>query len=947
MLAGMIALMPLSGQAKSLSDIMDTWKLSNLPYLNDDQFSLQGSSRAKTNSKAPDKWWTSSAACNVDWYEPGKYDNVLYYENGEAVLFEEQGPGVINRIWITYSADDPNANIKFYFDGEAEPRINMPIEEMFQNIHSPFLRPLCVDRTRSSGGYISYVPLVFNESVKISIDKNISGKIYYNIGYQRFPANEEVETYTGNEDLSDLLNLFNSLGQDPKEVNGAETISGDFNIEGEQSKTIADISGSKVINAIEITGDGDLQPTTESVRDKGKAFKGYSTFTMNINPSNTGVRLVRRMDYHIADQKAKVYVDGALVGEWLTEGETASGTFRNVAFDLPKSFTAGKSSIDIKVEFVDSELDWNEFTYWTYCDGVETDMLDIGETASEVSHNYVVNQQVWSGERSYQDLTDNYPITDEGRAFKGYSQFVMKVSPDHEQITLRRRLDYTIANQKAKVYVDGVEVGEWLTSGELDQQYLHSSFQLPLSATQGKSELTLKVEFMSAEIDWNEFTYWILSDGVVTDELDVGNADSEEGHQYLINNANWQGTRTYSLYKPEVGNYLNDTMIKIYWNGESEPSVNAPLGAFFGTGMLGNGEVKALPLGITDGRMYMYFPMPFKESARVVLESTTMNNKANLSYTVQYADFTDSFEDVGYFKTQYRELETTTKGQDVLLLSEEGRGKVLGIVQTGTVKQFYRHWGWFQEGDERIYIDQRKTPALYGTGTEDFYNGGWYYKFGTFTNAFSGCTLKDFSGPSKVSAYRLFVNDALQFRDGINAYIEHGGSNDTVSQYWTLAYYYHQPEEKLVLSDTLDVGNTSSENSHNYVIEGAVGGIRTKTSAYDGTEDDVSVTENGRGFTGSSRFNMTIDPDNQGVLLRRILDYSVKNQKAKVYVDDQLVGTWYNGGDNPFVHWRQDDFFIPKVYTEGKSTISIKVEYTAHEQSSEWNEFLYETLSLK
>lgn len=937
----------LQTNAMTLSELKDSWKLENLPYLKDELFSGQDSSHAKTPSREIDPNWPPSAECNGDWYDPGtKYDNILYRADGEVVLFEQQGPGVVNRLWLTYTDYDPKVNIKMYFDGETTPRVNMPLEEMFQNRHSPFLKPLCVGTNDSSGGYISYVPLLFSESLKITIDDNMSGKIYYNIGYQRLSPDEAVASFTGDEDLSDLIQLFNSLGTDPKDTSGNTAVTGQVSMEGEEEEVLADISGTKVINSIVLTGDTD-EPSI--INDSGRAHKGYSTFNMSIDPNNQGVKLVRRLDYKIANQKAKVYVDNALVGEWFTEGESASGCYRDVEFYIPKSFTTTKSTINIKIEYVSAEIDWNEFTYWTYCSGVLTDTLDVGDTASETSHQYVINAQNWSGSQTFVDKTLEYPITDEGRATKTYTQFKMKINPNHDQITLKRRLDYTIANQKAKVYVDGVEAGEWFTSGDVYHEFINSSFALPTNLTQGKEELTIKIQFISSSVDWNEFTYWILSDGQVTDELDVGLVESEEAHDYVIDNQKWSGTRSYMLYREATAEYLNDTFIRVYYNGETEPSVNAPLGAFFGGGTLGSAYVKAMPLGMADGRLYMYFPMPFEESAKVTLVSTTPDNRVDLNYTVEYADFSDDFDDVGYFKTEYRELlPNTTLDQDVELLRTDGRGKMVGVMQSGKMLEKQRSWGWFMEGDERFYMDKKRTPSIFGTGTEDFYNAGWYYRNGVFSNAFAGCTFKDLdSRPTRVAAYRLFVNDAMQFRNGIDAYIEHGGSNDTVSQYWTVVYYYHQPDPVLTLSDTLDIGVSDSEASHNYTIDGAVGGVRTKTAQFEGVEYSVDVTKEGRGFTGYSEFTMNIDSANKGVLLRRVLDYSIQNQKAKIYVDNELVGTWLNAGFNNFIHWREDDFFIASDYTAGKSQITIKVEYESYTGSTEWTEFLYEAWSLK
>jgi hypothetical protein len=87
---------------------------------------------------------------------------------------------------------------------------------------------------------------------------------------------------------------------------------------------------------------------------------------MSINPANQGVRLSRIMDHGVANQKARVYVNNAQVGTWYTGGANLSHKARYDSFEIPASFTSGKSSITIKIQFVSSANDWNEFVYHAY-----------------------------------------------------------------------------------------------------------------------------------------------------------------------------------------------------------------------------------------------------------------------------------------------------------------------------------------------------------------------------------------------------------------------------------------------------------------------------------------------------------------------------------------------------------------------------------------------------
>lgn len=139
-----------------------------------------------------------------------------------------------------------------------------------------------------------------------------------------------------------------------------------FNVNNAASET----SHSYTINTP--TWSGSLTNTYEgdfdnvSFTDDGRAHKGYSQFNMAIQPTNEGVMLRRRLDQGVGNQQAKVYVDGVLVGTWYTAGANPFHKWMDSDFKIPASFTSGKSTIQVKVQFVSSDNDWNEFSYYAY-----------------------------------------------------------------------------------------------------------------------------------------------------------------------------------------------------------------------------------------------------------------------------------------------------------------------------------------------------------------------------------------------------------------------------------------------------------------------------------------------------------------------------------------------------------------------------------------------------
>ncbi len=148
-----------------------------------------------------------------------------------------------------------------------------------------------------------------------------------------------------------------------------------------------------------------------------------------------------------------------------------------------------------------------------------SDSLDIGKAADQQAHSYIVQGQNWSGNRtySYPGEAQNVPFGDDGVAFKGQSDFRVKVRPDAKAVVLRRRLTTNVANQVADVYVDGKLAGRWQEmGGKTPGDWRDSEFMLPSNLTRGKSQLNITVKFVSSAADWNEFYYEVLSLGSTT-----------------------------------------------------------------------------------------------------------------------------------------------------------------------------------------------------------------------------------------------------------------------------------------------------------------------------------------------------------------------------------------------------------------------------------------------
>jgi hypothetical protein len=514
-------------------------------------------------------------------------------------------------------------------------------------------------------------------------------------------------------------------------------------------------------------------------------------------------------------------------------------------------------------------------------------------------------------------------------------------------VVLQRRLDFAVADQTVDVYVDGTKAGTWTDRGsDGTNQWRDHFFPVPANLTAGKSKITVSLKFVSSANDYNEFFYWVWSrvNGaeVQTDTVDVADGASESAHAYSITNQTWTGERKFT-YPPgaQFAATLNSIWVRITWNGEAQPSVDAPLGSFFAQGQFGTGYSSGIAAGMNfDGTMYMFFPMPYAQHAKVEFVNKGSAQVNDIWYDVRHAPFSGSFDNVGVFKVAYNTAQPSTNGSDLLFLDTEGAGQVVGVVQSENGPADSS----FLEGDERVRIDDRTTPSLHGTGTEDFYNGGWYFNRGYFSLPTQGFVNRVSDSNSDARAmYRFFVSDAIPFRKHIHMSIEHGAVDDVSANAWTLAYYYYQPAARARLTDSFQVGDASGESNHQYAITNQTWqGSRTFTC--EGDLDTISTSSSGRAHKGTSTFNVAVDPGNHGVILRRLLDQGVGLQRARVTVEGSVVGDFYTPGTNSKHQWRQAEIAIPASLTAGKSRIAVKVDFES--SSNDYNEFEYWAYSI-
>ena len=219
--------------------------------------------------------------------------------------------------------------------------------------------------------------------------------------------------------------------------------------------------------------------------------------------------------------------------------------------------------------------------------------------------------------------------------------------------------------------------------------------------------------------------------------------------------------------------YPRQLTLRMYWDGEKDPSVECPIGDFFGMGHGIDKAFTSLPIRVTsEGRgRNCYWPMPFKKSARITVSNDSDKRCNNFYYYIDWQKPPALPDDTAYFHAMYRQEFPCVMGRNYLIADLEGRGHYVGTIQNVTLVSP----GWYGEGDDFFFIDGETKPRLRGTGTEDYFCDGW--GFHEQAGPFYGTPLwEGYDTGDRGTAYRFHIPDPVTFRKSLRVEIEHKGS---------------------------------------------------------------------------------------------------------------------------------------------------------------------------
>lgn len=263
------------------------------------------------------------------------------------------------------------------------------------------------------------------------------------------------------------------------------------------------------------------------------------------------------------------------------------------------------------------------------------------------------------------------------------------------------------------------------------------------------------------------------------------------------------------IWMTPTGNWRK-SILRFYWDGETEPSVECPVGDFFACGWGKYCQINSQAVCVNPGSAFnCYWQMPFRKSARVTMENRDQKDMT-LYYQVNYV-LTDVPKDAGYFHAQFRqEAPLKQKGLYTIVDGIQGQGQYVGTYLAWEVHAS-RWWG---EGEIKFYMDgDKEFPTICGTGTEDYFCGSYNFenretkKYQVFSTPYSG--LAQVIPPDKIyepgqqfGLYRWHIVDPVRFDKDLRVTIQALGwkengtylqAEDTIS---SVAYWYQAEPHK-------------------------------------------------------------------------------------------------------------------------------------------------------
>jgi hypothetical protein len=265
----------------------------------------------------------------------------------------------------------------------------------------------------------------------------------------------------------------------------------------------------------------------------------------------------------------------------------------------------------------------------------------------------------------------------------------------------------------------------------------------------------------------------------------------------------------FTIASPDE-HHLKQLVLRIYWDGEATPSVETPVGDFFGLGLGDYYLYQSVPLSVgADKALNSFFVMPYQKHARINVTNDGTTKVQAFYFNIDYRSCSKPLPiDTLYFHAQYRQAtpahgwtndwssngdpkvndRPNFSGEDnYVWLDARGQGHFVGV----TMSILQNQDDWWGEGDDMFFIDGESRPSINGTGSEDYFLGAWGFGSHSFGYGLYGAPVKgsEHAG-SRTSVYRFHLDSPIPFTKSLRASIEHGHANHRSDNFFSVAYWY-------------------------------------------------------------------------------------------------------------------------------------------------------------
>src|SRR5581483_4419621 len=287
-----------------------------------------------------------------------------------------------------------------------------------------------------------------------------------------------------------------------------------------------------------------------------------------------------------------------------------------------------------------------------------------------------------------------------------------------------------------------------------------------------------------------------------------GNADYRAiapGETLEVFNAQGPGVITHVWFTIAArgAEHLKELVLRAWWDNKEKPSIECPIGDFFGLNLGQYVIYESAFLACSPGKsLNCYFAMPYRQAARMTVENQGGERVDAFYSNIDYKQLPSLPADALYFHAPYRQAAPCVAGSgaaknldgrnNYVFCEARGRGHLMGV----TLGVLQNADGWWGEGDEMIFVDDESKPVINGTGSEDYFLGSW--DFGgrdtaiPFAHHFYGAPLiaaGERTG-GRYHCYRWHGDNPVTFSRYMKHTIEHGHGNDRGDNFFSVGYWY-------------------------------------------------------------------------------------------------------------------------------------------------------------